>query len=166
MAPDAITASMKMLATPGPRSGQLAVAEARLRVVAAGEIPDGVDAVNRGHREVGVAPIDARHLVVQVLDGSSTAEAVDALAGLAQERDEAPIQADLMRHRRAARAPRSAAAISRSTSTNVRPGGFSIRSGMPYAEEPLDEVGDHVLGHDHDDGVRPARRRASRRDRV
>ena len=48
---------------------QLAVAEARLGIVAAGQVAHRVEAMDGRRREVGVAPFDARHLVVRCWSG-------------------------------------------------------------------------------------------------
>ena len=74
-----------------PQRGQLVVAEVRPGVVAAGQVTHGVEAVDRGRREVGVPPLDAGHLVVQVLERASL---LDPAAQLSTVFDVLPHRAD------------------------------------------------------------------------
>ena len=127
---------------------QLAVAEARLRVVGAGEVAHGVEAVDRGGREVGIATADARHLVMHVLQRGAR---LDPAAQLAQQRGEAPVEGDLVRH-----APRC-----------VRRGDQPVDLGHRRARRLLQQERHAALehqrahvdrpldGHHHDHRVRP-----------
>ena len=77
---------------------EVVVPEAGFRVIGRGQEAHGVQAMDDGGGEIGVTPVDPRHLVVHVLDPGWRPDGGQPPPRLADQGHEPPVEGDLMGH--------------------------------------------------------------------